>query len=206
MKTFAGLLVLVISMLVPILAPAMLAQGQTRRYELSWVEPQLPSVPSARCCAALAYDKAAQSMLLFGGGNGGISPYVRYGDTWIWKNGWFQLSPTTSPSARQASATAYDPTTGTVVLFGGADINNTLLAETWTWDGVTWTQQSPQVSPPARACATQSMTYDAATGSVVLFGCRWPSRGYLGVERASEDLGPAISRVQPKSAPSAVGV
>lgn len=142
-----------------------------QNYVPDWVAPTLSTAPSARCCAAMAYDEAAQSMLLFGGGNGGISPYMRYADTWIWKNGWFQLSPITSPSARQASATAYDPTTGTVVLFGGADINNTLLAETWTWDGVTWTQQFPQVSPPALACATQSMTYDAATGSVVLFSC-----------------------------------
>ena len=37
------------------------------------------------------------------------------------------------------------------------------------WNGITWTQQFPAVSPSARTC-TSNMTYDAATQSVVLFG------------------------------------
>jgi hypothetical protein len=43
-----------------------------------------------------------------------------------------------------------------------------LLGDTWTWDGSTWTQQHPVPSPSARTDA--SMAYDAATGTVVLFG------------------------------------
>ena len=39
---------------------------------------------------------------------------------------------------------------------------------TWTWDGSTWTKQAPATSPHARRFA--SMAYDAATGTVVLFG------------------------------------
>lgn len=141
------------------------------RYELSWVQPQLPSVPSARCCVGIAYDAATRSTVIFGGGNGTLGvPPMRYNDTWIWRNGWHQLSPASSPSPRVSAGTAYDPTTGTVVLFGGNDINGNRLNDTWTWDGVTWTQQLPPVSPPARDCATQSMTYDLATKTVVLFG------------------------------------
>jgi len=60
----------------------------------------------------------------------------------------------------------YDAATGNVILFGGNSQGE--VADTWVWDGSTWTQQHPATSPPAREDA--SMAYDAATGNVVLFG------------------------------------
>ncbi len=42
------------------------------------------------------------------------------------------------------------------------------LADTWTWNGTTWTKQSPTTSPSARYGA--SMAYDPAAGTMVLFG------------------------------------
>ena len=63
---------------------------------------------------------------------------------------------------------AYDAATGTVVLFGGLTLTTHPNAQTWTWDGTTWTKQAPAVHPRARLRA--SMAYDAATGTVVLFG------------------------------------
>jgi DNA-binding beta-propeller fold protein YncE len=63
---------------------------------------------------------------------------------------------------------AYDAATGTVVLFGGMNSSYTVLADTWTYNGTTWTQQSPATSPSARQFST--MAYDAATGTIVLFG------------------------------------
>jgi hypothetical protein len=66
---------------------------------------------------------------------------------------------------------AYDKATGTVVLFGGymgSAPTGHYLADTWTWNGKTWTQQHPAASPSARDEA--DMAYDAATRSVVLFG------------------------------------
>jgi hypothetical protein len=83
---------------------------------------------------------------------------------------WSQQSPSSSPPARDGAAMAYDASTGNTVLFGG-DPDNTeasVLADTWTWDGTTWTQQFPASSPPARVYA--SMAYDPSTGNVVLFG------------------------------------
>ena len=55
------------------------------------------------------------------------------------------------PTVRSSSAGSTAPTTS---------------ADTWTWDGTTWTQQSPATSPPARAGATMEY-FD---GQVVLFG------------------------------------
>jgi hypothetical protein len=62
---------------------------------------------------------------------------------------------------------AYDGAGGDIVLFGGEGSSGTYFNDTWTWDGTTWTQQSPPVSPSARVA---NMTYDAATQTVVLFG------------------------------------
>ena len=64
---------------------------------------------------------------------------------------------------------AYDAATGQVVLFSGwATGGGTLLSDTWVWNGINWTQESPATSPAARGYA--SMVYDAALGQVVLFG------------------------------------
>jgi hypothetical protein len=68
---------------------------------------------------------------------------------------------------------AYNGANGTVVLFGG-DVRRgdggagIYLNETWTWNGITRTQQFPVSGPSKRA--TASLTYDAGLGQVVLFG------------------------------------
>ena len=62
---------------------------------------------------------------------------------------------------------AYDAGSGQVVLFGGITAANAVVGDTWTYDGATWTQQSPAASPPG--LSDSSMTYDPS-GKVVLFG------------------------------------
>ena len=42
---------------------------------------------------------------------------------------------------------AYDPATGTMVLFGG--FGEGYLSDTWTFDGSTWTEQFPATGPAA---------------------------------------------------------
>ena len=139
------------------------------------------STPPGRCCMGIAYDVPAQSTtstlfgtLLFGGFDFGQV----FGDTWILREGgWFQLNPVSSPSPRGGPGMAYDAATGTVVLFGGS-LNGDFggisggvdYDDTWIWDGKTWTNVSPAVSPPGRRFDTQGMAYDARTGTVVLFG------------------------------------
>jgi hypothetical protein len=64
----------------------------------------------------------------------------------------------------------YDEAAGNVVLFGGCSVTGppcTFLNDTWTWDGTTWTQQFPPISPSARVT---SIAYDGATKTAVLFG------------------------------------
>ena len=159
------------AMILPALAALFLLATVATAQSLDWVEPSLPSLPAARGDAGMAYDAATESIVLFGGGNGTIiKPTIVYGDTWIWRKGWVQQSPATSPSARGGPGMAYDPITSTVVFFGGYDVGGASLGDTWTWDGVAWTQQFPLQSPPGRSFNSQEMAYDMATGTVVLFG------------------------------------
>jgi hypothetical protein len=152
---------------------------QLNQYVPDWVDPTLSSAPSAREVAAMAYDSATHSTVLFGGSSA-FFPGVSYADTWIWRGGWTQLSPAAAPSERGGAGMAYDPTTETVVLFGGSDNSSgAVLGDTWTWDGVTWTQQFPPVSPPARS-PRYSMVYDAATETVLMFGGIGASTGDYG--------------------------
>jgi hypothetical protein len=131
--------------------------GKMEAQTVHWVE---MGSPSARCCMGMAYDQGTKSTVLFGGSNGTA-------DTWIWRGGWTQMYPATSPPARGNSGLAPDGT-GNLVLFGGSTSSGIYLNDTWTWDGTTWTKQFPPVSPPPRA--QMAMAYDPATSSVVLFG------------------------------------
>lgn len=139
-------------------------------YVPNWVEPTLSQAPSGRCCMGMTYDAADHYTLLFGGGDAGQPNPNPQNDTWTWRDGWRQLSPATSPSPRNSPNLVYDPTTRTAVLFGGQDANGTYLDDTWIWNGATWTQQFPLISPPGREFPAPGMAYDAATKTVVLFG------------------------------------
>ncbi|PYJ37734.1 MAG: hypothetical protein DME84_06430 [Verrucomicrobia bacterium] len=87
---------------------------------------------------------------------------------------WVQLS--TSPPARSYLAMTYDPASGKIIMFGGFD-GTTYLNDTWTFDGVTWTEVATNTRPPARAAA--QMAYDSVTRKVVLFG-GYDGTNYLG--------------------------
>lgn len=73
-----------------------------------------------------------------------------------------------APSSRAFMGLADDPAAGHVVLFGGWDGTTVVFGDTWTWDGVEWTEQDPATSPAPRCCF--QMGYDAARRQVVLFG------------------------------------
>ena len=53
------------------------------------------------------------------------------------------------------------------MLFGGTDLVS-FSDETWEWDGASWSQKTPAVSPPPRY--GQGVAFDASHGITVLFG------------------------------------
>jgi hypothetical protein len=84
---------------------------------------------------------------------------------------WIQKFPATSPPATEPMrAMAFDTARRQVVLFGAQD--SSVLPGTWVWDGVTWTQEFPALSPSGRL-------WHAARQQVVLFGGNDSSGSFL---------------------------
>ncbi len=80
-----------------------------------------------------------------------------------------------SPSARTRGVMQFDFLHDHVLMFGGLDGSNAALGDTWTWDGVRWTQLTAGPQPPARADA--ACTYDILRNRVVLYGGQQPFVG-----------------------------
>jgi hypothetical protein len=118
-----------------------------------WIQLSTPSAPSARAGAAMVYDEADGSTLLFGGcpSWGGVywsHDCTALGDTWILSNGsWTNVTSSLSvaPPARADAGIAYDSVDRAVVLFGGFD-GTTVYNDTWTYAGGTWTQEIGRAS------------------------------------------------------------
>jgi fibronectin type III domain protein/galactose oxidase-like protein len=141
----------------------------------SW-SPLFPATnPPAREYASMAFDPATGQLVLFGG----LSSTGNLNDTWSWNGSdWSQASPGPGPSAPELASMAYDPATGQLVLFGGFNLSGHFLSnQTWTWNGTTWIQLHPSSSPSARDAA--GMTFDEATGQLVLFGGFAGTNSYL---------------------------
>lgn len=124
--------------------------------------------PSGRHLHAMAYDSRRGVLVLYGG-----APPGQAGghETWEWDGTTWTLAATVGPTANIYAAMAYHASRDNVVLFGGADANAfvpVLLNETWTWDGTTWTQRAPAVSPMRRS--GHAMTFDPTKGRVLMFG------------------------------------
>jgi hypothetical protein len=136
----------------------------------TWTKQAPTASPPARRFASMAYDAATGTIVLFGGVNFIHGTHILR-DTWTWDGStWTKQAPTASPPAREGAAMAYDAATRTIVLTGGTNGSqgSHVLSDTWTWDGSTWTKQAPTAHPSARTGAR--MAYDAAIGTIVLFG------------------------------------
>ena len=128
--------------------------------------------PSPRNGVAFGYDRASQTLVLFGGaaenaaaGGGGAGTSL--GDTWSFAGGvWNLLSPRSAPAARSQAAIAYDTPGHRLILFSG--IACPFRSDTWAWDGADWKLLQPATSPPPRTQA--AIAGDPGGGSLVLFG------------------------------------
>jgi len=87
-----------------------------------------------------------------------------------------------------------------MVLFGGESSTGTYFNDTWTWDGITWAQQFPPLSPSPRS--QPGMVYDVATQTVVLFGGS-NSAGVLGDTWMWNGVAETWTQQNPASTPSA---
>ena len=123
------------------------------------------SSPSPLEEASLSYDSGTDQLVLFGGFSSGYT-----NATWTWSGTtWTNVTPSdplSSPPARGLASMDYDGVIDQLVLFGGFGSGS--YADTWTWDGTTWTQISPALSPSARYGAP--MAFDPGSAQLLLFG------------------------------------
>jgi hypothetical protein len=104
----------------------------------NWVELDPKKSPPARDYGTMAYDSQNGTVVLFGGDDilAGRDDYLN--DTWAWSGAtWQQLSPPRSPAKRFGNVMDFDPSTGTVILFGGVDSNG-FLGDTWAFGNLGW--------------------------------------------------------------------
>ncbi len=126
-----------------------------------------PSIFSYRQGPAVAFDAVRGNVVLFGGGGSSGSLSTSLSDTWIYDGtAWTQRYPAVSPGARFGASMAFDSVRGNVVLFGGFG-GGGYFADTWTWNGATWTRAAV-VGPTGRY--RTSLAFDSARGEAVLFG------------------------------------
>lgn len=117
----------------------------------TWTRQVPPAHPPALDRAAIAYNAAIGTAVLFGGESGQYA----FTDTWTWDGTtWTRQTPAARPPPRYAAAVAYDAATGTAVLFGGLGGIDMLrfLGDTWTWDYIRRIRQpqDPGLAPPPR--------------------------------------------------------
>jgi PKD domain len=83
--------------------------------------------------------------------------------------GWFNLTASKGPSARELAAVAYDPVDNYTVLFGGGQFAaGAVYDDTWTYSNGTWTEIHPSPSPPGVIGA--SLVFDPLDRYLLLFG------------------------------------
>jgi hypothetical protein len=125
--------------------------------------------PPGRSSHAMAYDAARARVVLFGGQNA-WGPSHMWEDTWEWDGTtWSERATPIRPAARRDHTMAYDSTRGRVVLFGGnTETSGFVIADTWEWDGTSWSKITTASAPEARY--VHAMTYDAARRRTVLHG------------------------------------
>lgn len=136
------------------------------------------TAPSNRFRPAMAYDPIGNRIVVFGGSE---APGDAQSDCYAFDlgtNTWSQIANptpgTTGPSARFDAQMAYDPTTASLILFGGdgpASGAGDRLGDTWLLNGNTWVQLSPANSPSARALHAIT-TRTAPYNDIVLVGGR----------------------------------
>ena len=139
-----------------------------------WSAARPPVSPSRRQGHAMAFDEARGRVVLFGGADD-TGHFAR--GTWEWDGTtWSERATAVDPANRMWHRMAYDARRGRVVLFGGSGVSMAgcegECADTWEWDGTTWSKVVDLGHAPTRRGA--AMAYDRALGAVLLVGGEGP--------------------------------
>jgi len=139
--------------------------------------------PQGRYGHVATYDPNSNRMTIFGGGLGLPAPCAN--DVWILdvangRNGtpnWIAVSPTgAAPVAHIYSGGAYDPSTNSLIVFGGSDCSTGYFNDVWVLSNANgevgtpaWTQLATAGTPPA-ARESGSVVYDSVNNVLMMYG------------------------------------
>ena len=128
----------------------------------TWTDVTPASGPPGRGWTQLAYDAAANRMIMFAGWSFGAG--ASYGDTWSLSGGaWSQIiAQASGPGIRDSHGMAYDAARQRVVVFGG------YLADVIELAGNAWSTVFRTDWAPAQD--QHAMAYDTDRGQVFLYG------------------------------------
>ncbi len=146
----------------------------------SWKLLAPPVSPMARTTHSMAYDPTRKKVVLFGGCSDPMNPRGSLlDDTWEWDGAtWSPVTVATKPTPVRSASMQFDG--AGIVLYGGYGGVGPpgpppVSGQTWHYDGVSWTKQSPAIAPTPRADA--AVAFDAARQRVVVYGGRACSSG-----------------------------
>jgi len=135
---------------------------------MSWM---LATASGPSASGAMAFDQVSGKTLLF-------TASTSSSETWEYDGAarvWTQLSPTTSPPARERTEAVYDAGQGRVVIHGGTDWSaptGPVFSDTWSYDSAqnTWLED---VAAAGTARAGAVMAYNHVLASTLSFGGHW---------------------------------
>ena len=164
-----------------LLAPTTALGGSSR----NWSQVHATGTPPApRFGHSAGYDPGSNRMIVFAGAEGSRTQCGN--DVWALTNAngtggtstWTQLNPAgTLPGYRAYQGSVYDPTSNTLIIYGGDGGNdcNTTIGDLWVLsdaNGVsgtpTWTQFTPSGGPGPRELP--GVVYDSTSNELILFG------------------------------------
>lgn len=133
---------------------------------------QAPS-PPGRAFASMCYDAADAAVVLFGGYDNSIGGDKS--DTWEYVGGnWTQVGGGLTPNPRSDAGMAFDPTTGSVVLFGGESLDAAgffrVYNDTWSFAHGTWTNLTGGLGASPSARSDPAISYAVNSNGLLLFG------------------------------------
>ncbi len=152
---------------------------------LSWTSVTVKGThPASRGGHIAFYDSASNRMMLFGGEKGfpgacandyfvmtGANNVVGAKPTWV-----TETIAGTLPAGRAHHSGAYDPTTNSLIVFGGYDCTTNYFNDVWVLsnaNGVSgalaWTQLAPTGSAPSPR-QSASAIYNSSTNTLTVFG------------------------------------
>ena len=143
--------------------------------------------PEVRSYHAMTWDEARDNVVLFGGAHKQADDtIVMFDDMWVFDGqAWTEIAKD-GPGARFGHAMAFDEKRRVVVLFGGETADG-VKADTWEWNGVTWSRAAVSAAAgdgPAARCFCR-LVYDGNRGKVLMMGGR---DGYTGYKEKYSDV------------------